>query len=210
MAEFLEKSLQDSRKLPIFEAMISFQNLQDSIDFYENHNFKRIEAPWTVTKAISNITKPPHVKDGEGFWTILEKDKVLVSSGEQSFLYLYLKGFLPKGQFQAITPCFRNDLFDSIHTKYFMKNELIETENVNARRLKEIIGLAQNFFQTKLKGLVEVCPTNVNEYDLVYDTGNEKIELGSYGIRSCEYLQWIYATGCAEPRLSHCQQLQIK
>ena len=26
-------------------------------------------------------------------------------------------------------------------------------------------------------------------------------ELGSYGIRECEFLKWIYATGCAEPRI---------
>lgn len=28
------------------------------------------------------------------------------------------------------------------------------------------------------------------------------IELGSYGIRTCDYLEYIYGTGCAEPRLS--------
>lgn len=27
-------------------------------------------------------------------------------------------------------------------------------------------------------------------------------ELGLYGIRSSEFLDWIYATGCAEPRMS--------
>ena len=35
-------------------------------------------------------------------------------------------------------------------------------------------------------------------FDLEYNG----IELGSYGIRSCEYLDWIYATGLAEPRMS--------
>jgi hypothetical protein len=28
------------------------------------------------------------------------------------------------------------------------------------------------------------------------------IELGSYGIRSCDFLDWVYGTGVAEPRLS--------
>jgi len=28
------------------------------------------------------------------------------------------------------------------------------------------------------------------------------VELGSYGIRECKFLKWIYGTGCAEPRLS--------
>ena len=32
-------------------------------------------------------------------------------------------------------------------------------------------------------------------------------ELGSYGIRSCEFLEWIYGTGCAEPRTSNLIQL---
>jgi hypothetical protein len=35
-----------------------------------------------------------------------------------------------------------------------------------------------------------------------YDLECNGIEIGSYGIRSCEYLEWIYATGLAEPRMS--------
>lgn len=38
--------------------MINYKNIQDSIEFYENRGFKRVESPWTVTKAISDITKP--------------------------------------------------------------------------------------------------------------------------------------------------------
>jgi len=30
----------------------------------------------------------------------------------------------------------------------------------------------------------------------------EGYELGSYGIRECEFLTWIYGTACAEPRTS--------
>ena len=36
----------------------------------------------------------------------------------------------------------------------------------------------------------------------LYDIDYHGIELGSYGIRHCQFLNWIYGTGCAEPRLS--------
>jgi hypothetical protein len=50
-------------------------------------------------KPNQRITKP---KDRISF-QLKHNDKCLVASGEQSFLYLYLKDFLPKGKFQAIT-----------------------------------------------------------------------------------------------------------
>lgn len=180
--------------------MINYLNLHESTIFYEQKGFTRIEAPWTVTKAISEITKPKGTSD----YSITEKSKVLVASGEQSFLYLYLKDFLPKGTFQTITPCFRNDLFDKTHTKYFMKNELIDTKDVSLKRLQEIIEICHSFFNKKLNDQVKVINTGKNTFDIEY----KGVELGSYGIRSCEYLEWIYATGCAEPRLSYCQKLK--
>jgi hypothetical protein len=180
--------------------MINYKNIQDSIEFYEKRGFKRVESPWTVTKAISDITKPVF-GPGETLpdFTIKEKNKVLVASGEQSFLYLYNKGFLPKGQFQTVTPCFREDSFDSFHTKYFLKNELIKTDQVDEDSLDYVLGTAFDFFQTRLGDRV-VIQTIVpgREYDISFDN----IELGSYGIRSCDFLSWVYATGVAEPRLS--------
>lgn len=76
--------------------MIDYSRINRSINFYEEFGFKRIESPWTVTKAISGITKPKDKID----WEIKGKDKVLVASGEQSFLYLYLKNFLRNTLFQ--------------------------------------------------------------------------------------------------------------
>lgn len=86
--------------------MIDYGRLDRSVKFYDEFGFKRIESPWTVTKAVSGITKPKDKID----WEIIGKDKVLVASGEQSFLYLYLKGFLPKGKYQTITPVFHQKL----------------------------------------------------------------------------------------------------
>jgi len=58
--------------------MIDYGRLNRSISFYEDKGFQRIESPWTVTKSVSNITKPPDKVD----WEIVGKNKVLVASGE--------------------------------------------------------------------------------------------------------------------------------
>lgn len=172
--------------------MINYKTISESIDFYEKNNFIRIESPWTVSEYIDNITKPIENIS----FQLKHNDKCLVASGEQSFLYLYLKDFLPKGQFQTVTPCFRYDSFDYSHTKYFIKNELIKTDVVNSFELEKIINICFDFFKTYIPE-IEIVETNVG-FDIEYK-GNE---IGSYGIRECEFLKWIYATGCAEPRLS--------
>ncbi len=175
--------------------MINYQIIQDSIKHYESREFKRIESPWTVTEAISNITKP---KDANN-WTIKEKKKVLVASGEQSFLYLYNKGFLPKGKFQTITPCFRDESFDEMHTKYFIKNELIATYNVNQYTVGLMVCAAIDFFSKYLPSkYIEHRRISSDQYDIFY----KDIELGSYGIRECDFLRWAYGTAVAEPRLT--------
>ncbi len=182
--------------------MIDYQSIADSIKHYEKSGFTRIEAPWTVTKDISHITKPPEINNPD--FELKHKDKVLVASGEQSFLYLYTKDFLPKGKFMCTTPCFRFENFNELHKKYFIKNELINTLDVSRDSLENMIDTAMDFFATKLnvKNL-QVESMGINQYDIQY----KGIELGSYGIRECSFLKWIYGTGCAEPRLSHCQNM---
>jgi hypothetical protein len=185
--------------------MINYKLLQDSVDYYSEW-FAPIEAPWLVTKDIAYITTPPEVhmhhviKNG--------KEKVFVGSGEQSFLYLINKGFLPSGKYQTITPCMRNDDFDMYHTKYFLKNELIFfdfTSNWNKNsayvkdNLHQIINTAMSFFdryvpKTELLKKVQT--------DIGYDIEYNGIELGSYGIRSNKLVTWINGTGLAEPRFS--------
>jgi hypothetical protein len=172
--------------------MIDYSLIVDSITYYESNGFHRIESPWTVSEYIDNLTKP---KDVISF-QLKHNNKCLVASGEQSFLYLYLKDFLPKGKFQTVTPCYRFESFDYSHTKYFIKNELIQTDIVNNVELDKIICIALEFYK-KYIPTVEVVQTNIG-FDIEY----KGHELGSYGIRNNEFLNWIYATGCAEPRLS--------
>lgn len=79
--------------------MIDYNLINESLIYYENNEFKRVEIPWTVSANVDNITKP---KDAVAF-QLKHNNKCLVASGEQSFLYLYLKNFLPKGKFQGVT-----------------------------------------------------------------------------------------------------------
>ncbi len=180
--------------------MIDYKLLDESLKHYENNGFKRIEAPWTVSPYVDDITRP---KDRTPF-ELKHNGKRLVASGEQSFLYLYLKEFLPKGQYQTITPCYRLESFDFTHTKYFMKNELIKTDLVNESELNKMIDCSLKFFSNYFgPNKVDLITTSKTSYDIEING----IELGSYGIRECELLKWIYGTGCAEPRTSKLIQL---
>jgi len=172
--------------------MISYKLLSNSIDYYERQGFTRIETPWTVSKYTDNITKPSDVIS----FQLKHDNSCLVASGEQSFLFLYLQEQLPKGQFQTTTPCYRADQIDFLHSRSFIKNELIKTDIVNEIELEKIIKICFNFYKKYLPG-VKIIKTKIG-YDIEY----EGMELGSYGIRHSDFISWIYATGCAEPRLS--------
>lgn len=180
--------------------MINYQLLADSIKFYESKGFQRIETPWTVSAYVDDITRS---KD-RSHYQLKHNDKCLVASGEQSFLYLYLKEYLPKGKYQTITPCFRYEAYDLYHEKCFMKNELIITDKVDTENLDYVIKSAEAFFRTNVDfpDDIKIVEIPNDEGIIQYDIDYHGIELGSYGIRHCQFLNWIYGTGCAEPRLS--------
>jgi seryl-tRNA synthetase len=173
--------------------MIDYKLINDSIEYYEKIGFKRIETPWLVTEAVDSITRPKNVEP----FTVQSKKKNLIASGEQAFLYLYLKEYLPKGVFQTVTPCFRNDSFDFTHTKYFIKNELIKTDNVDKYSLEKMVSDAEHFFNNLFP-----IKTHIEKTEEGFDIMLEDFELGSYGVRDCDFLTWIYGTACAEPRTS--------
>jgi seryl-tRNA synthetase len=174
--------------------MINYKLLENSIEYYSSNGFTRVETPWLVTEAVDSITRPVDAIP----YIVTNKNKNLIASGEQGFLYLYLKEYLPMGKFQTTTPCFRNDSFDFTHTKYFMKNELIQTYKVNKIELEKIVSVSKKFFDD----LFTDTETNVISTNDGFDIMIGEYELGSYGIRESKFLRWIYGTGCAEPRTS--------
>lgn len=173
--------------------MIDYKLIGKAVEYYEGRGFENIEVPWMVTEYVDSITRPSNVK---GLKVPL-KEKNLIASGEQGFLYLMLKDFLPKGRYQTTTPCFRQDVYDFTHSKVFMKTELIDTKNVNENSLEEIITSCLEFFETLFgKGKVFREQQEDGTIDLTF----EGIELGSYGIRKHNHMRWVFGTGLAEPR----------
>lgn len=103
---------------------------------------------------------------------------------------------MPPGRFQSITPCFRDEPFDISHTKYFMKNELIVTNGASHAQLVTLVTIAEEFFNLESPHAKSV----VVKTDVGYDIYINNIEVGSYGIRTTDFLTWIYGTALAEPR----------
>lgn len=196
---------------------IDYEQLAYAINLYEGFGYKRIEAPWWVTEDIANITKPTGVSESSNY-KLSVNGKCLVASGEQSFLYLANKGFLPAGKYQTVTPCFRNESYDAYHSKQFLKLELInlaeEGVYVSQDAVVKVARHALSFFKQAAGGLathLRLVSTGVKDplacakteqLDIVFELDGQQVELGSYGARETTFAVWVYGTGIAEPRFS--------
>jgi hypothetical protein len=186
--------------------MSSYDIINQSILYYRLNGFQYVDVPWLVDEDISNITKP---NDKQNFYV---NSKCLVASGEQSFLQFIIDNKLTPGEYSTCTPCFRDEIEDCLHKKYFMKTELIKwdfisnDESINMKQLKNIIQLCYDFFSKYVP--VTVLTLEDGSFDIV-DVKNN-IELGSYGFREFKNIKWIYATGCAAERLIYVIHLNKK
>lgn len=178
---------------------IDYSKIAAAIEHYSSRGYQEIAAPWIVSEQSNRITFPQGkvttVSMGAGH---------LVGSAEQSFLHLVQNQNL-KGRFQATTPCFRDEKETELHYKYFVKTELF-CNDIKFYTIGEMLDSAVAFYKKYLN--VNVVETAEQEvlFDIVSIDG---IELGSYGIRNHPDVgEWVYGTGCAEPRLS--QVLKIK
>lgn len=191
--------------------MIDYQKISTAQDFYQGAGFLPKQVPWTISKKAWEITSP------EGSQAYQVDEKYLVASGEQSFLELVIQDDLPYGNYQCITPCFRDEIAHTeLNKPYFLKLELFDYAYVGfnvellSSRMIETAGKCLQFFrryldcnliETEVEDPLVISPT----YDIVSAQG---VELGSYGIREHPLIgRWIYATGCAEPRLSQAMKL---
>lgn len=184
--------------------MINYQYLADAQFYYKGLAYSPVEVPWWTSLEVNHITKPEAVRHIPDYYLPLN-DKVLVASAEQSFLALAKEGKLPLGRLQATTPCFRNELNeDALHKQYFMKTELIRTRNVDDIALESMISDALGFFELVVPDPYGLAVVKTPDgFDIEY----KGVELGSYGIRSCPFLDWVFGTGVAEPRLSTAIQM---
>jgi hypothetical protein len=187
--------------------MIDYALLGKAIDYYDSQGFLRIETPWLVSKDIADLTKPLDASTYIVQKDVETKQKAFVASGEQSFLYLINKGHMPSsGRYQTVTPCLRDDAWDTTHMKNFVKLELIEystDNNINdVARVKRMIDQALGFFSKHVDNTALSVVNYSTATTLSYDINLNDIEIGSYGYRKCSFCNWIYGTGIAEPRFS--------
>jgi hypothetical protein len=180
---------------------MNYHNISDAVAYYVSRGyFYRQDAPWLVSKAAYHATKPPGAEDIIVEWGD-QPHSFAVASGEQSFLQMLIDGVALK-RAVCVTPCYRVEKYNDWNKPYFMKAELINAHDVDHGHLLDLISDARSFFQDYVETRIVV--TGDMTYDIVTKDG--RIELGSYGIRSVEIAgkdyEWIYGTGCAEPRLS--------
>lgn len=177
-------------------AVVNWRLMSEAITFYTREGqFALVEVPWAISKSDVMATCPDEsqVIEATGLGS-------LVGSAEQSFVALARKGLTP-GRYMALTPCFRKEpVQDELHLPYFMKLELFDNSNHERMPFLEMTYLAERFFieiGEAPEEHLKIAKTEIGT-DLVLDD----IELGSYGSREFQDLEWNYGTGLAEPRFS--------
>lgn len=152
--------------------------------------FTYIDVPYVIEKGVSSITIPD-----DRSHLVHDDDHVYVGSAEQSFIAMMLKGELPKGNYQTITICTRDEpSYNHLHLKCFMKLELYSID-IQPLELAEYVKRAYNQHDSRKYRIIE---TKDNCYDIICND----IEVGSFGIRNPIY-PFTYGTGLALPRFTN-------
>ena len=179
--------------------MIDYGKIAKSIAYYQALGYEYVDAPWLVSKEAMSHTTPSWAKRFQTF-----NDHVflgeLVASGEQSFLYIR-ENLKERGKYVCATPCFRAEPNpDELHRREFFKVELIHVQpKMPLYSTEKLLTDAWGFFK-------QYWPTDVVKTEIGKDLFIGDVEVGSYGFREIEGFNWIYGTGCAEPRLTQALQ----
>lgn len=158
---------------------LQYARLLDAQEYYEQHGFQFVDAPWAVSREAVLVTRPPWVQ-GEPFSFLVDNERAdkwverqpgirlyPVASAEQSFLQMQMDAVADgarfkyvdtpwteriTGSFCALTPCFRNEpVLDDLHQPYFMKLELI-TWDGNEADMSRMIQLARIWYESEHPG----------------------------------------------------------
>lgn len=167
-----------------------------------------VSLPWVASDTFAHCTKPDHVVERQGQ---SQNGLFLVASGEQVFLELAASNQLNEDvTYVGWTPCFRQEPhWDASHHHYFLKAEAYRriSSSCGFSELMSMIQSAKNVFASlmdeKLHPFLSIVKieTDHEQWDIVLG----ETEIGSYGIRKhpMNEAHYIYATVCAEPRLSY-------
>lgn len=161
--------------------------------------FRDKTVPGLVSPSVMQHTCPKGSLDTRLFGAGTD---TVVASAEQSFLQLEKDGSLNPGNWMALTPCYRDEIFDDTHLPVFLKLELmcLGKDGVYHTR-SEAMHLAEKMskFFRKTYGM----PTHLVETEEGWDVMYDNLELGSFGVRrTLTGKSYIYGTGLAEPRAS--------
>lgn len=185
---------------------IDWQLIAQAQSYYESLGYKYVETPWLVPTYYTEQTKPfkdkSFVLDSDLFEN---QNSELVGSAEQGFLYLIDNQKIPLGKYCSISPCFRTESYDSLHQPWFLKLELIDCKSTNKTSLNNVLLDAFKFFQSITNGNLEI----INLANNTYDINLNNIEIGSYGFRTINGVDYIYGTGLALPRFSVADKIII-
>jgi hypothetical protein len=190
---------------------LQYAHLLTAMRFYEKKGFQPLEVPWAVSKEAMNITRPAWAGPLTLAYQAGGVEYCPVASAEQSFLQMQMdaiaRGERMRGEYVAITPCFRNEpLIDDLHQPYFMKVELISWARTDEAALHMMVNMAQDCFHpySDTSAILATDPDPIGVGMAIDIVGlRSRIELGSYGLREHPLVgRWLYGTGMAEPRLS--------
>lgn len=172
-----------------------------AMEHYKEEGCYYATVPYLVDPDIMAFTCPPGVIDKR----LTHYDgKQYVASAEQSFLQMEKEGRLGSDQppMMALTPCYRDEsVLDDVHLNIFLKLEIF---HYNPQALPGVnwayfwAESMQSFFAD------EGVWTHIVATEVGYDVLTKSdLELGSFGYRtSPKGVQYVYATGLAEPRAS--------
>jgi hypothetical protein len=120
-----------------------------------------------------------------------------------------MRGKLNPGKYMAATPCFRDDLVDDLHHKYFFKVELIDVL-ASPPSVEDKVALPKKMAECALDlflNLPNGRPCQIVSTPEGLDIELHGVELGSYGYRRLGDFHWIYGTGYADPRFTYVSNL---
>lgn len=170
--------------------MINHRIMADAVDFYTGKGYQYIDVPWLVDVESVRMAAPPGVRQFETFAGFLP------ASGEQSFYHLLKAGHILPGNWQTITPCFRDEKsVNDVVCTHFLKLELFSVGH-NRRQPRDICDAARSFMSS-YNLHTRIDDMSDGSMDIM---SSDSVELGSYGSRNHDGFSWSYGTGVAEPR----------
>ena len=172
---------------------IAFYLFGIATNFFNSKGYIQIEVPWIISSKASMTTSPSiqHVYHAD-----LVREH-FIGSAEQGFIQLIYDQspkLKPDEYYFAISPCFRRDKPDELHSRWFMKLELFAL--LPNMRGNDVVAHFKRDAATLHKFLFDVDMEFAANGDLEFNG----IEYGSYGIREIGKQSYVYGTGLALPR----------